>query len=125
LDVERVSVSPFEAVNASLPTVADVAESLTVHEVAAGEVVKKSGSPRLNPDVLSVPTMAVPAVVVMVKPVPAYVVAMLALIVCCPLLLVESAKLTLLEFTNANRPTVAEVALSLTVQLELVTVGTV
>lgn len=50
-------------------------------------VVRKAGTPRLSPEVLSVPTMAVPAVVVEVNPVPAYVVAMLA--ATCPAVFVK------------------------------------
>lgn len=126
MEVESESVNPFEAVKAKRPTVAEVALSLTVHDelVTAGDVVRNTGIPRLNPEVFRVPTTAVPAVVVLVNPVPAYVVAMLALMVCWPLLEVERAKLTLLLFTNANRPTVALVAESETVQLLLVIVGT-
>jgi hypothetical protein len=41
------------------------------------------------------------------------------------LLLVERLRVNPFEFVNASRPTVAEVAASLTVQLEFVTVGTV
>ena len=71
-------------------------------------VVRNAGTPMLNPDVLSVPTIAVPAVVAVVKPVPAYVVAMLA--VMFPALApVPRPKETLFALLNVKAEALVEV----------------
>ena len=88
-------------------------------------MVSIAGTPRLNPEVFNVPTILVPAVVAVVNPVPAYVVAIDAVTLCEPLLDVINPKLTLLALENINRPTVTEVALSLTVHELFVTAGDV
>jgi hypothetical protein len=70
-DVESPKVTPLLFTKASRPTVAEVAESDTVHDEPAGAVVRYAGTPNERPLVLKVPTTAVPAVVVLVKPIPA------------------------------------------------------
>jgi hypothetical protein len=72
----RPKANPFELLKVMAERLAEVApaDTLTLLIVAALDaiaVVRNTGTPRLTPLVLSVPTIAVPAVVVEVNPVPA------------------------------------------------------